>query len=327
MAITDLLASYHALSASSPRAEVSKVLNTIINAHFIDDANRESVTLVPVLLSDIGSCKPGGTSGKLHHTDAHLALSAIKASGRHPSGSTILALDNNLSSLLAASKTIEDSNLEASLEALRRIANALLVESARATLISDSKSSSPDVVFIASRILFLATASSLTSGSFIISIVERKSSVRTHSLVDIIGLRLGVPHRRSPQRYWDRSRGDCRYLKFAFNILTDYPKLVDCEKVIETGSSNEGLKVMGEYRSDRLDGLASDSSRDTSRPHGAFERAKSMLTAGRRSLFLTCRDHANPKHTGLRSIAGEWCQSRACKDSADDQLFDHQLVD
>jgi hypothetical protein len=50
-----------------------------------------------------------------------------------------MALASNLSVLLTASKNFKDSNLEASLEALRCIANALLlIESARATFISDS---------------------------------------------------------------------------------------------------------------------------------------------------------------------------------------------
>jgi hypothetical protein len=72
-------------------------------------------------------------------SDVHLALSAIKALGRHPSGSTVIASDNNLSTLLAASKSLKDSNLEASLEALRCVANALLlIESARTTLINGS---------------------------------------------------------------------------------------------------------------------------------------------------------------------------------------------
>jgi hypothetical protein len=122
----------------------------------VDNASREA--LVSALLSDIRSCKPGSTSGRLHHTgtyrqlvsrtvvtpklsfaDAHLALSTIKALGRHPSGSSVIALDSNLSTLLASSKSFKDSNLDASLEALRCIANALLlVESARATIISDS---------------------------------------------------------------------------------------------------------------------------------------------------------------------------------------------
>lgn len=62
-------------------------------------------------------------------------------------------------------------------------------------------------------------------------------------------------------------------LKFTFNILTHYPKvyqtlapfppltslipfqLVDCERVAESGSSNDSAKVMGEYWSDKLDGF------------------------------------------------------------------------
>jgi hypothetical protein len=125
-------------------------------ALLMDNATREA--LVAALLSDIRSCKPGSTNGRLHHTgaysptrpltivtaehsftDAHLALSTIKALGRHPSGSSVIALDRNLSTLLAASKNFKESNLDASLEALRCVANALLlIESARATIISAS---------------------------------------------------------------------------------------------------------------------------------------------------------------------------------------------
>ena len=82
-------------------------------------------------------------------SDVHLALSAIKTLGRHPSGSTVVASDNNLSTLLARSKSLKDSNLEASLEALRCIANALLlVESARSTLINGSVNGGEYVVLL-----------------------------------------------------------------------------------------------------------------------------------------------------------------------------------
>ncbi len=54
-----------------------------------------------------------------------------------------------MSTLLAVSKRLKDSNLEASLEALRCIANALLlIESARATLISDSVNGGEYVVLL-----------------------------------------------------------------------------------------------------------------------------------------------------------------------------------
>ncbi|KAI9448470.1 guanine nucleotide exchange factor [Lactarius indigo] len=368
--MADLLASYNVLSPSSPRADITKVLNALINAApIVDDSSREA--LIATLVSDIASCKPGSTSGRLHHTDAHLALSAIKALGRHPSGSSVLASASNLSILLAVSKNFSGSNLDASLEALRCIANTLLlIESARNTLTSDSvnggeyavllmeKSSSPDVIFIASRILFLATASSATADSFIVSVVERKPPGRTLSLVDIISLRLDSLTSALLNGTRMAREAVVDLLKFAFNILTHYPKLVDCERVVEIGSSDGGVRVMGEYWSDRLHGLlppllrsfnslsagspsplapplnhiihallaipyikslqavwlpptspasgpgspvspsganlASDSPRETSRHHGAFDRAKSMLSAGRRSLSRSSSPAPSP---------------------------------
>lgn len=86
---------------------------------------------------------------KYSSSDVHLALSAIKALGRQPSGSTVIASDSNLSTLLTVSKNFKESNLEAALEALRCIANALLlIESARATLISDSVNGGEYAVFL-----------------------------------------------------------------------------------------------------------------------------------------------------------------------------------
>lgn len=368
--MADLLASYNALSPSSPRTDVARVLNSLIAAPIVDDASREA--LVAALVSDIESCKPGSTSGRIHHTDAHLALSAIKALGRHPSGSSVIASASNLSILLTVSKNFSSSNLDASLEALRCIANTLLlIESARTTLTSDTvnggeyavhlleKSSSPDVIFIASRILFLASATPATSDSFIVSIVERKPSGRALFLVDIISLRLDslTPELLNGTRMAREALVDL--LKFTFNILTHYPKLVDCEKVVEIGSGDGGVRVMGEYWSDRLQpllppllrtfnsfsagspplapplnhvihallaipyiknlqalwlpptphssptsgpgspvstsgvSLAPDP-REVSRHHGAFERAKSILSAGRRSLSRSSSPAPSP---------------------------------
>jgi len=66
--MADLLASYNALSPSSSRTDVAKVLNALISAP-IDDSSREA--LVAALVSDIASCKPGSTSGRLHHTGTY----------------------------------------------------------------------------------------------------------------------------------------------------------------------------------------------------------------------------------------------------------------
>jgi hypothetical protein len=83
--MADLLASYLGLSASSPRTDVSKVLNTIISCAWpidnpspaltfpdlsaalsIDNTNRADI--VTAILSDIKACEPGGANGSLQHT-------------------------------------------------------------------------------------------------------------------------------------------------------------------------------------------------------------------------------------------------------------------
>jgi hypothetical protein len=82
--MADLLASYQALSPSSPRTDVSKVLNAIISCAPIDSPssaltfadlcaalsidNTNRATLVTAVLSDIKSREPGGAHGKLQHT-------------------------------------------------------------------------------------------------------------------------------------------------------------------------------------------------------------------------------------------------------------------
>lgn len=64
-------------------------------------------------------------------TDAVHALLAVKALGKHPAGSEIIATPANLSNLLTLSTSFKNDP-DASGEALRCIANALLlVEEAR----------------------------------------------------------------------------------------------------------------------------------------------------------------------------------------------------
>jgi hypothetical protein len=87
------------------------------------------------------------------------------------------------------------------------------------------KSPSPDVVFIASCILFLATASSATAGRFIVSIVKRKPFGLAHSLVEIIGLRLESLIRALFSGTKMAREAIVDLLKFTFNIFTHYPKV------------------------------------------------------------------------------------------------------
>jgi hypothetical protein len=96
--MADLLASYNALSPSSPRTDVARVLNSLI-------AGAVPLNVPPSI---------GPTS-------------------------SVIASASNLSILLTVSKNFSSSNLDASLEALRCIANTLLlIESARTTLTSDT---------------------------------------------------------------------------------------------------------------------------------------------------------------------------------------------
>lgn len=250
--------------SSSTQTDVSEVLQSIANASpfAVDEPTRAQ--LIQILLDDVNKCKSSGSDGKISPKDAVLALGAIKSLGKHPSGASVLASPDNLSTLLSLSRTFKD-DLDASCEALRCIANTmLLIEDARKTWISDSvkggeasvrlleKSSNPDQLFLASRILFLATVSSQSAGHFIISLIDEKHSGRSN-VVEIISLRLdsltssilgGVKMAREAMT---------DLLKFTFNLLSYYPKLVDCEKVADLGAG-EG-KVMGEYWSDKLDGI------------------------------------------------------------------------
>jgi hypothetical protein len=104
-----------------------------------------------------------------------------------------------------------------------------------------------------------------------VSIVERKPSGRAQTLIEILGLRIESLSAALPSGTRMAREAIVDLLKFAFNILTHYPKvrlvpspsfprfsslyqLVECEKVVESGS-NDDAKVMGEYWSDRLDGF------------------------------------------------------------------------
>ncbi|KAI0056680.1 hypothetical protein BV25DRAFT_1552681 [Artomyces pyxidatus] len=261
-----LLHSYTALSSSSSRTDVSKALQAIIDAPLTAFDERARRELMTALLDDLNLCKgSSSSSGRLTHFDAAQALLALKSLGKHPAGARVLATTKNLSDLLAFTKAFKD-NQDAALEALRCVANtAFLVEAARQTVLEDSvgggeaavqileKSSNPDHLFIASRILFLCTVSSASASAFIISLVETKPASRTMAVIDIIAMRLdsltssilgGVKMAREAMT---------DLLKFTFNILLHYPKLVDCERVTDLGNGDG--KVLGEYWSDRLDGI------------------------------------------------------------------------
>ncbi|KAJ7677217.1 guanine nucleotide exchange factor [Mycena rosella] len=243
--MSTLLKQYQVASA----ADVRPILNAIVTAEpFTFDAASRS-ELIQLLLRDVKA-----SEGRISFKDAALALLAIKTLGKNPTGSEVLGTAPNLSILLALVTSLKDDP-EASGEALRCIANAmLLIERARSILISKEvnggemcisllqKSTNPDQIFILSRILFLATVHPST---FITSLVEEKR--HGHTVIDTISgkLDLLVVSLLSGTRMSREAMVDV--LKFTFNILMHYPKS------LEGAPAPDGTKVIGDNWSPKLD--------------------------------------------------------------------------
>uniref|UniRef100_A0A0W0GBU0 Uncharacterized protein n=1 Tax=Moniliophthora roreri TaxID=221103 RepID=A0A0W0GBU0_MONRR len=229
--MTDVFRAYSALSASSSRALVADVLQSIIDAppFAIDHSSRAE--LIQVLLKDI---KLAGSKSRLTNKEASQALLAVKTLGKVGHGSEYLATPSGLSSLLSISIGYKD-DVEANCEALRCIANAMLLfDQARVLFTSKevmggetvvtmlSKAANPDQIFTLSRILFLATA---TRSSFILSLVEEKHHGRT--IIEIISNKLDLTMGSLLAGRKSAREAMTDLLKFTFNILFLYPKMIN----------------------------------------------------------------------------------------------------
>ncbi|KAF9008864.1 guanine nucleotide exchange factor [Cyathus striatus] len=251
--MADLFQSYTALSPASPRSDVDSVLNSIVNG----------LPVAPNLgyPPKVRRASHSSFNSTLLPPDAALALLAIKTLAKDPSGSEFLSSSSNLASLLSLSSNLKDDP-DASSEALRCIANTLLlIERARDTFLDKEvnggetctllleKSSSPDQIFILSRILFLATVS---SPEYLIPLVEERHHGRT--IVEIISSKLdtlsvGVLAGAKMAR-----EGMTDLLKLTFNILLHYPKMVRTESLTPDELEDDN-RVMGDFWSPKLDGL------------------------------------------------------------------------
>lgn len=213
--------------------------------------------LIKAIIQDLKTC---GSKGRLNSKDAAQALLAVKTLGKDPAGSKYLSEAPNLLTLLGFATTFKDDP-EASSEALRSIANALLlIEEARSTFISKDvnggdtcivmleKSTSPDHIFILSRMLFLSTASGTT---YIETVVEGKYNGRT--IVDILGSKLDLMTIAVRNGAPTSKEAMSDLLKFIFNILLHYPKLVETEP--QNSYTTGGEKVLGDFWNARLDPL------------------------------------------------------------------------
>ncbi|KAF9057765.1 guanine nucleotide exchange factor [Panaeolus papilionaceus] len=256
--MAEIVQSYDGLSASSSRSEVTSVLNRIINAPIFTFSKQDRIRLIESLLNDLKSLPSRGC--RLSTKDAGLALLAVKTLGKDPAGSTVLASSNNLSILLSFANTFKDDHNALS-ESLRCIANAmLLIEAARTTFIEDEvnggnaclnmleRATSPDQIFILSRILFLSTVSGT---SFLESVVEEKHNGRT--VVDIIGSKLDLMLVSIKDGVPTSKEAMIDLLKFTYNLLLHYPKLAESEPQNNLAQGDD--KVMGDFWSSKLDGI------------------------------------------------------------------------
>jgi len=183
-------------------------------------------------------------------SDAARALLAVKTLAKDPAGSRVLASTANLSTLLSLVTSLE-KDADASNEALRCIANCLLlIEEARRTFLTEEvnggdmtllllevspcsilpsnikfknfqKATSPDQIFILCRILFLATA---LGGEYLVTIVESLFTGRT--VVEIVGSKLDLLRQPASTGKPLVREATVDLLKFAFNLLLHYPKVV-----------------------------------------------------------------------------------------------------
>ncbi|KAJ3564687.1 hypothetical protein NP233_g8126 [Leucocoprinus birnbaumii] len=213
--------------------------------------------LIQALLDDLSA--PG--KSRLNAKDAAKALLAVKSLGRDPSGSEFLASPSNLSTLLSLSASHKDDS-DASLEALRCIANALLlVESSRETFLKQpvnggefclnalEKAAVPDQIFVLARILFLSTA---FSASYIVTFVDSKFNGRT--VVEIISAKLDILLISVQNSTKMAKEAMTDVLKFTYNITHHYPKAVQ-ENPQSRAAVEDEKKVLGDFWSSKLDGL------------------------------------------------------------------------
>lgn len=254
----EYLQQYSSLSSSSPRSDVAATLDAIIKAPPFSFTQSTRNDLIHAILQDLSF---PGMKARLALKDAAHALLAVKTLGKEPSGSDFLSSPANLSTLLSLAATFKDEP-EASREALRCIANALLlIERARTTFIEKAvsgghrclgmlgKANGPDEIFVLSRILFLCTASGT---SYIESIVEEKHHGCT--VVEIIAAKLDSLTVAIQSGTKTAREAMTDLLKFTFNLLLYYPKLSESEPQ-DSDTPNDGEKVMGDFWSPKLDGL------------------------------------------------------------------------
>ncbi|KAH8833510.1 guanine nucleotide exchange factor [Flagelloscypha sp. PMI_526] len=172
------------------------------------------------------------------------SLLALKELAKHPAGSTVLAVPHNLRRLLDYATRKYKDDLNAQVEALRCIANCLLlVEEARITFVDAGdvvvvgeevdgpqiclseleKSSRHPVTFVLARILFLSTVAQTQA---VIDVVEKFDAIR------IVALKLDELTNAFITGEPMVKEAMTDILKFTFNLLMHYPKVRAVSRLI-----------------------------------------------------------------------------------------------
>ncbi|KAK1218716.1 hypothetical protein PQX77_018615 [Marasmius sp. AFHP31] len=264
--MADVFRAYSLLSPSSTRSQVSDVLRAIVDAppFTIEQSNRAE--LIQLILKDLKTA--GSKTSRLTQKDASQALLAVKTLGKSPRGSDYLSTPSGLSMVLSIATNLKDDH-EACSEALRCIANTMLLrDEARYRFVSKEvgggdicvgllhKSIEPELVFVLARILFLSTASPST---FLLSLVEDKR--QGHTITEIISTKLEVIMVRLLAGAKTAREAMSDLLKFSFNLLLHYPKLISVDQSSNTTGSGRRRTRTGPAKHDdecwssKLDGL------------------------------------------------------------------------
>ncbi|KIJ32304.1 hypothetical protein M422DRAFT_35851 [Sphaerobolus stellatus SS14] len=246
------IATYVALTHSSPRDDVKAALQRLIITPVDKLSVKDREELAQAILDDVKD-----TKGRLSQKEIPTALLALKVIGRNITCSRVIVKRQNFEILWGLATATREQDAEAALEAMRCIANALLlIDTSRDTLLELrggegcvemlERSTNPQTIFLASRILFLLTVEQrpfirkLVEELRVVDIVAQKCDTLLSSLL------AGQPMAKEAM---------VDLLKFTFNLLLQYPRLVDDNK----GKGKEGESsfkgMMGELWSDRLENL------------------------------------------------------------------------
>ncbi|KAF8516680.1 guanine nucleotide exchange factor [Gautieria morchelliformis] len=238
-----LVSSYLELTQASSRSRVLSAIQNIINAPIDAFSPEEKQQLVQALLNDVKDGK-----ARLLQRDTPLALLALKTLGRNPTASRVIVAPQNLQILLTLGTDSRESHAEAAHEAMRCVANALLlidtgrdswldIRGGEACVEMLERSPSPQSIFLASRILFLTT---VKQTPFTRRLVEELR------IVDIMSQRLDslMNSILSGQAMAKEAMVDT--LKFTFNLLLQYPRMVEAEE--DTGEGRQDTPQSGSMR-------------------------------------------------------------------------------